>query len=152
MTFAAPLGLLALVSIPAIVAIHLFRRRFPPRTIAGLFLWAAGRHVPEGGGRIEKLPITGSLLLECLAALALSLLLAGARLSSASDAHRLVVLLDDSASMSARNGNGESARDRGVRRVRSEIDRLESTGRVTLVLSGERPSVIAGPDALPAAA
>ena len=29
MTFTAPLGLLALLAIPAIVAIHLFRRRFP---------------------------------------------------------------------------------------------------------------------------
>ena len=36
MTFAAPLGLLALLAIPAIVAIHLFRRRFPVRPVAGL--------------------------------------------------------------------------------------------------------------------
>jgi hypothetical protein len=152
MTFATPLGLIALASIPAIIAIHLFRRRFPPRPIAGLFLWQMGRHVPEGGGRVDRPPITASLLLECLAALALSLILAGARLSSASEAHHLVVLLDDSASMGARNGTGESPRDRGVRRVLSEIDRLESTGRVTLVVSGERPSVIAGPAGLPAAA
>ena len=152
MTFATPLGLIALAAIPAIVAIHFFRRRFPPRTIAGLFLWQTGRHLPEGGGRIDKLPITMSLLLECLAALALSLILAGARLSSASDARHLVVLLDDSASMAARSAGGDRPRDRGVRRVLSEIDRLESTGRVTLIVSGERPAVIAGPGALPAAA
>ena len=34
---------------------------------------------PEGGGKIARLPITTSLLLECLAALALALILAGAR-------------------------------------------------------------------------
>jgi hypothetical protein len=152
MTFATPLGLLALASIPAIIAIHLFRRRFPPRTVAGLFLWQVGHHMPEGGGRIDKLPITFSLLLECLAALALSLILAGARLSTAAEARHLVVLLDDSASMAARNARGESARDRGVRRVLAEIDRLAATGRVSLVLSGERPAVIAGPSVLPAAA
>jgi hypothetical protein len=152
MTFATPLGLIALASIPAIVAIHLFRRRFPPRPVAGLFLWQTGRHLPEGGGRIDKLPITYSLLLECLAALALSLLFAGARLSTAAEARHLVVLLDDSASMAARNARGESARDRGARRVLAEIDRLSSTGRVSLVLSGDRPAVIAGPSVLPAAA
>lgn len=147
MIFATPLGLLALVSIPAIVAIHLFRRRFPIRATAGLFLWQATRRVPEGGGKIERLPITASLLLECLAALALSLILAGARLSSAAVSEHLVVLLDDSASMSARNAAGERPRDRAVRRVLDELERLGRGVRVTLLASGERPVVIAGPAA-----
>ena len=94
MIFTAPLGLLALLAIPAIIAIHLFRRRFPVRPVAGLFLWRIGRQVPEGGGKISKLPITTSLILECLAALALALIVAGARLSSASGVAHLVVLLD----------------------------------------------------------
>ena len=117
MTFAAPLGLLALLAIPAIVAIHLFRRRFPVRPVAGLFLWQIGRQTPEGGRKIDRLPITASLILECLAALALALILAGARLSSADVSAHLVVLLDGSASMAAINGRGESTRDRAVRRV-----------------------------------
>jgi hypothetical protein len=147
MIFTAPLGLLALLAIPAIVAIHLFRRRFPVRPVAGLFLWQIGRQTPEGGGKISRLPITTSLILECLAALALALILAGARLSSASVSAHLVVLLDDSASMAAVNARGESTRDRAVRRVLEELDRLGSGARATLVESGERPSVLAGPAA-----
>jgi Ca-activated chloride channel homolog len=147
MIFASPLGLLALLAIPAIVAIHLFRRRFPVRPVAGLFLWQIGRQTPEGGGKISRLPITTSLMLECLAALALALILAGARLSSAGVSPHLVVLLDDSASMAAANSRGESARSRGVRRVLDEIDRLGNRGLVTIVQSGVRPSVLAGPTA-----
>ena len=147
MMFTAPLGLLALLAIPAIVAIHLFRRRFPVRPIAGLFLWQIGRQTPEGGGKIARLPITVSLILECIAALALALILAGARVSSAGVSAHLVVLLDDSASMAAVNGRGESARDRAVRRVLLELERLGNTARVTLVQSGERPSVRLGPAA-----
>jgi Ca-activated chloride channel homolog len=147
MTFVTPLGLLALVAIPTIVAIHLFRRKFPPRQIAGLFLWQAARQKPESGGRISKLPITASLLLECLAALALALILAGATLSSSSGTRHLVVLLDDSASMSAVNQAGQSARDRAAARVREEMERLGPRGRITLVRSGERPSLLAGPAA-----
>jgi len=145
--FTSPLGLLALVAVPAIVAIHLFRRRFPVRRVAGLFLWQIGRQTPEGGGRIAKLPITRSLILECLAALALALMLAGARLSSDAVSRHLVVMLDDSASMSAVDARGESARDRAERRVVAEVDRLGKGGRVTLVRSGERPSVLLGPAA-----
>jgi hypothetical protein len=147
MIFAAPLGLLALLAIPAIVAIHLFRRRFPVRPVAGLFLWQIGRQTPEGGGKIARLPITASLILECLAALALALILAGARVSSAGISAHLVVLLDDSASMAAVNVRGESPRDRAVRRVIGELDRLGNRARVTLVESGERPSVLLGPAA-----
>ena len=147
MTFTAPLGLLALLAVPAIVAIHLFRRRFPEQRVAGLFLWQVARQTPEGGGRIAKLPITASLILECLAALAAALIIAGARVSTEAVTRHLVVLLDDSASMSAIDARGESARDRVVRRVLAEADRLGSGARVTLIASGERPSVIAGPSA-----
>jgi hypothetical protein len=149
-TFTAPWGLLALLAIPAIVAIHLFRRRFPVRPVAGLFLWQLARPRPEQGGRISRLPITASLLLECLAALAFALIVAGARLVTASEHEHLVVLLDDSASMAAVGARGESARDRAVRRIAGELDRLGATARVTLVATGERPAVLAGPAAAPA--
>jgi hypothetical protein len=147
MIFTTPWGLLALLAIPAIVAIHLFRRRFPVRPVAGLFLWQMMRQTPEGGGKIDRLPITTSLILECLAALALALILAGARVSSTGVSQHLVVLLDDSASMAAVNARGESARDRAERRLLAEIDRLGAGARITLVLSGERPSVLVGPAA-----
>lgn len=148
MIFTLPFGLLALLAVPAIVAIHLFRQRFPVRPVAGLFLWQIGRTTPEGGGRIAKLPITPSLLLECLAALALALLLAGARCSPDGMSRHLVVLLDDSASMSATNASGESPRDRAVRRVRDRLEGESRGARVTLVQSGERPSILAGPAVL----
>jgi hypothetical protein len=143
--FTTPLGLLALLAIPGIIGIHLFRRRFPVRPVAGLFLWQITRQTPEGGGKIARLPITTSLILECLAALALALILAGARISSAGVSQHLVVLLDDSASMAAVNAGGESARDRAARRVLAEVDRLGPSARVTFVQSGDRPSVLAGP-------
>src|SRR5262245_37988361 len=147
MTVTAPLGLLALLAVPAFVAIHLFRRRFPEQRVAGLFLWQPVRQTPEGGGRITKLPITTSLILECLAALAFALIVAGARVSTESNARHLVVLLDDSASMAAVDARGERARDRAARRVLAELERLGSGGRVTLIASGDRPSVMAGPAA-----
>lgn len=152
MTFATPLGLLALLAVPAIVAIHLFRRRYPVRRVAGLFLWQNPRQTPVEGRRRDRLPITTSLILECLAATALALILAGARLSSADIDRHLVVLLDDSASMGAVGAQGVTARDRAARRVQSEVERLGASARVTLVVSGERPSVLAGPAAFAAEA
>ena len=113
MMFTTPLGLLALLAIPAIVAIHLFRRRFPGSSRRRA-VPLADRPTDAGrGGKITRLPITTSLILECLAALALALILAGARLSSAGVSPHLVVLLDDSASMAAVNAR---ARARAIAR------------------------------------
>jgi hypothetical protein len=168
MTFASPLGLLALLAIPAIVAIHLLRRRFPVRPVAGLFLWQAAHEIPDGGRRIDKLPWTLSLLLECLAALALALLIAGAALAPAASSEHLVVLLDDSVSMTAidsRSGDSRSVRlqadqadqaatprVRAIARVRDEVSRIGPRGRITIVRSGERPALIVGPAAFSAEA
>jgi Ca-activated chloride channel homolog len=152
MTFAAPLGLLALLAIPAIVAIHLLRRRFPVRPIAGLFLWQAAHDVPDGGRRVDKLPWTTSLLLECLAALALALIIAGATFAPAASSEHLVVLLDDSVSMTAIDSGGETPRARAIRRVQDEVKRIGPRGRITLVRSGERPALVVGPAAFGAEA
>ena len=148
MIFTAPLGLLALLAIPAIVAIHLFRRRFPPRPVAGLFLWQVVQQTPQGGGKVSRLPVTASLILECLAALALALIIAGARITPASVNEHLIVLLDDSASMAATNTQGQSPRDRAVQRILDDVERLGRGVRITLIQSGERPAVLAGPAAL----
>jgi len=148
MIFTAPLGLLALLAIPAIIAIHLFRRRFPPRSVAGLFLWQVVQQTPQGGGKVTKLPITASLILECLAALALALILAGARVTPASVNEHLVILLDDSASMAAINAQNQSPRDRAAQRILDEVERFGRGVRITLIQSGERPAVLAGPAAL----
>lgn len=152
MILTAPLGLLALLAIPAIIVIHLLRRRFPVRPVAGLFLWRLSSDVPDGGQRVDRLPITRSLLLELLAALALALIIAGATLSSSTEVEHLVVLLDDSASMTAAAPGGERVQDRAVRRVLDEVERIGPRGRITIVRSGERPAVLAGPAAFSAEA
>jgi hypothetical protein len=152
MIFTAPLGLLALLAIPAIIAIHLLRRRFPVRPVAGQVLWRLSADVPDGGRRVDRLPISRSLLLELLAAVALALIIAGARLSSSTETRHLVVLLDDSASMGAIDPAGASARDRAVRRVLDEVERIGPRGRITIVRSGERPAVLVGPAAFSAEA
>ena len=54
--------------------------------------------------------------------------------------------------MAAMDARGESARDRAVRRVLAEVDALRAGARVTLVQSGDRPSVLAGPAVLAAEA
>lgn len=147
--FQNPLGLLALLAVPAIVALHLFRRRFRPRVVSALFLWADEDRTPMSGRRRDKLRTSVSLACELLAAILLALVLAGPRGCDGARGVHVVVCLDGSASMDARGADGRSAHEEGADLVRERVEALPRGSRVSLVASGPRPRVLAGPAAYP---
>ena len=62
LVIAAPWGLLALLTLPAILAIHWFRRRSPPRSVTGLFLYPPPVPSAASGRRRERMLSSGSLI------------------------------------------------------------------------------------------
>ena len=139
MTFGAPLGLLALLAVPAIIAAYFLRRRQPPRTVSALFLWRTPEQRAEAGPRLQRFSRERSLLLELLAVLFAALFLADVRCGEAATKQHVVIILDGSLSMSA-----EGVADK----AKTEVARLahaENAGVLTLVESGLKPSLLAGP-------
>ena len=148
MYFANPWGLLGLLALPIIGYIHLFHRRFPPLEVAGLHLWTLDTRKDSPGRKKEQLPITRSLLLELLAALLISLLLADPRDASVTTRPHLVVVLDDSASMMAHiPETGESARDRAIEWLKQQREKMGRDAVYSVLTTGHRPTLIAGPRA-----
>ncbi len=149
MSFANPWGLLALVALPAIAAIHLFHRHYPRLDVSGLHLWGVAQKTHSPGRRRERLPITASLILELLAALILALALARPQVDSVNRSVHLVVVLDGSASMSARRltsgGDVKTFGELAVAELQDRVDGLPSGSVVTLVESGLRPALLYGP-------
>lgn len=142
MYFANPWGLLGLISLPIIAAIHVFQRRFPLLLVAGAHLWGAETRVQTTGRRRDRLPITATLLLELLAGLIFSLALAQPRFGELNSVSHLVVVLDDSASMSARKVDDSSLRDAAIERLIERVDGMERDSRVTLIRSGTQPTLL----------
>ena len=138
------MGLFGFLSLPAIVALHLYQRRFPRMAVAGLHLWTGHVDSRDAGPKRDRLTITPSLLLELLAATLLTLVIAGPRLESTRSAQHLVIVLDDSASL-ATAPEGTSLRDVAVERVKTRIEELPADSVVTILLSGQRPTMLAGP-------
>src|SRR5687768_8613637 len=136
LSFANPWGLLALLAVPAIIAIHLYRRRFPRMAVAGTFLWGGETEVRDTGRTRDRLPLTATLLLELLAATLLALVLAQPRLGSTGRVPHLVVVLDDSASMGAERGEAGSVRDAAVAEVEKRVGDLGRRAVITLVTTG----------------
>ena len=108
MGFANPLGLLALLAIPAILYLHLFRRRFRERNVSALFLFAADALPTSAGRTRSRLLRTASLWCELLAAFALALWLGGLHFGAPDAERHVVLVLDDSASMNATGPLGDT--------------------------------------------
>lgn len=145
MTFANPWGLLGLLALPAILIIHLYHRRFPVLPVAGLHLWGVETQVRSAGRTRERLPVTASLLLELLAAALLALVLARPQFGGATGVKHLVVVLDNSASMSSVPTGESSFRDTAVSLVERRLTALGRRSAVTILLTGPRPTMLAGP-------
>lgn len=138
-----PWGLLGLLAVPAVVALHLFRRRFQDYPVAALFLWEDAQRSESTGRKRQPLRRTPSFWLEVAAAALAGLLLAGFDPLSGSEAKHLVAVLDDSASM-AHAPRRQAVLDDLKERFAEHGRRT----RVTLVRSGVRPRLLCGPAVL----
>lgn len=146
-----PWGLLALLAIPAIIAIHLFRRRFRPRPVTGLFLYGPTVRTVAAGRKRQRLLWRTSLLMELLAVLALTWYLSDPHLDERQQSRHLVVVLDSRWRVAAITPS--SSVDAALRAlVAQRIAALDAEDRVTLVTSGAAPVVACGPAARPSEA
>jgi hypothetical protein len=115
--FANPWGLLALLGVPAVIAIHLLRRQSRQVRVSTLFLVERALPSSEGGRRVRSLRNSLPLWAQILAVLALTWLLAAPRWIDASSTQTVVAVFDTSASMSA-------FREETLAAARRELSRL----------------------------
>ena len=141
MTFLNPLGLLLLLSLPAIILVHLFRQERRVHEISSLYLWQ--EVIPEHSRRVRPQVLRNpNLLLQLAAALFASLALAQPhlRFEAGTAAPEMILLIDDSASM--QSGSPTPRMEIARNRAREIIGRAPSSTRIMLVTTGPRPTVV----------
>lgn len=103
MSFAFPLGLLGLLTVPPIVALHMFSKRARRHIISSLDLWDFAE-VEVRGQKFHPIPPTLLMVIDVLIAIALALALSQPQIHAdlaEGRARHMTVLLDDSISMTA---------------------------------------------------
>ncbi len=98
-TLANPLGLLALLGIPAVLAIHFLQRKSIELPVSTLFLLERTRRDAASGRRFERIMPSIPLWMQLLAVLLLAWILAEPRFQKAGSVQRIAIVLDSSASM-----------------------------------------------------
>jgi len=132
LSFANPLGLLALIGIPAILAIHLFQRRSRRIPISTLFLLEASSPRSEAGRTRDRLRASVSLWLQLAAVVVAAWLLAQPRWLREDSLQRTAIVVDASLSMDAFLRPAEEA----LARLAARSSGLAHRREWTLVSSG----------------
>jgi hypothetical protein len=140
--FTHPLAFAGLAAVPALLAIYILHRRFRRVTVSSLMLWLDPRPARQGGTRVERLRTPLLFFLELAALLLLVLAAAEPQLPSAQRTRPLVVVLDDSFSMTA--AEPDSPRARARKALEEELARVRRPS-VRFVLAGEHPQVLGEP-------
>ncbi len=98
-TFANPLGLLALLGIPAVLAIHFLQRKARELPVSTLFLLDHTRREAASGRRFDRLIPSIPLWMQLLAVLILAWFLSEPRYPKSGSVQRVAIVIDSSASM-----------------------------------------------------
>ncbi|MEK7412756.1 MAG: VWA domain-containing protein [Planctomycetota bacterium] len=151
MILGEPLGLWALTGIPAVLVLHLWRARHPPRPVSGLFLYPADRRALATGRRRAPIVLRPSFWLEILVVLAATWWLTDLHWSPRMNARHLVIVLDDRWRLQAVDDHGVSCATRLRQQLDARLAVLGPGDRASLIASGAPPRLLAGPAADPTA-
>ena len=99
LTLANPLGLLALLGIPAVLAIHFLQRKSVELPVSTLFLLERTQRDAVTGRRLERLIPSVPLWMQLLAVALLAWFLTEPRFQKSGSVQRIAVVVDSSASM-----------------------------------------------------
>lgn len=141
------LGLLALLSIAALIIIYLIRPNYQQKFVSSTYVWKLSLKY-----RKKRIPINylrNILIIICqvliLTSLALIISQPVIRAPRSEDYVEKIAVIDASANMTAVNGQDDSATsrfDRAVEKVRELSDEVfESDGKITVILAGIDSSV-----------
>jgi hypothetical protein len=140
-TLANPLGLLALLGIPAVLAIHFLQRKAVELPVSTLFLLERTHRDAASGRRLERIIPSIPLWMQLLAVLLLAWFLAEPRFQKSGSVQRIAIVLDSSASMSV-------FKNEAIARLPAELPRFQgpaSTIELTVIESApSRPRLYAG--------
>lgn len=141
--FANPAGLLGLLALPVVLALHLMRQRQQRYAVSSLTLWSFLEQEVRGS-RFRRIPLSLLLMVDLLIAILLSLAWAQPQLQlfqAPAKGRQLILLLDSSASMAARDAlptRYEQAKTAAL----AQLTALGPRDSATIITFGARPAVI----------
>lgn len=141
MSFLYPLGLLGLLGIPVLIIIYIIKNKYTEQTIASTYLWNLSEKFLINKKPISKLKGIFSLIIQCLAVLVISLLIARPIIHLPNSANEYCFILDGSGSMTKMQ-NGKTRFEEAKNRITDQIKSTRSGCVYNLILVGNETQVV----------
>lgn len=142
MTFLNPAGLWGLLGIPVLILIYIIKPKFEERPVPSTFIWKLSLKYRKRRVPFQWLKQILLILLQILAIILISLILAKPVLLSNDGSSEKIIILDASASMNAVQ-DGETRFDRAINEICEQIDSLGADGKMTIIYAGSSAECIA---------
>ena len=140
MSFYFPLGLLGLIGVPVLILIYIIKSKYTEQVIASTYLWELSEKFLKKRKPISKLTGIITLILQIIAVIVASLLIAHPVFTIPHSANDFYFVLDGSASMNM-TARGESRFDRAKDEIIKIINSSRGGSTYTLVLAGDDTNV-----------
>lgn len=132
MSFYFPLGLLGLLGIPVLILIYIIKSKYTEQTVASTYLWELSEKFLKKRKPISKLTGIVTLILQILAVVAASFLIAHPVFIKPASANEIYFVLDGSASMNMQQG-GSTRFEKAQNRINKIIDESLGGSKYTLI-------------------
>lgn len=141
MHFATPWGLLALLSIPAILILYLLKQKHQETIVPSHFLWKQTLAQSQAQKPWQKLKKNLLLFLQLLAAAVLSLALANPVVQGKNRSENYIYVLDTSLSMQARD-EAPTRLEAAKAMIRESVQEAPGNAAFTLITMGRRADIL----------
>ena len=141
MNFYYPLGLLGLIGVPILIIIYIIKSKYTEQTVASTYLWELSERFLKKRKPVSKITGIITLILQILAVVTVSLLIAHPVFTIPASANDYFFILDGSASMNMTQ-NGETRFEKAQKQINSVIDKSKGGSSYTLALAGDSVNVM----------
>lgn len=145
MGFFNVLGLISLIGVPAIIILHMLKRKQKDVRIPSTFLWEKAIDTSVQSKPWQKLKKSLPLILQITVAASLGLAAARPYISAFGTTYNYVVVIDASASMSAED-MGQTRLEYAKERAEKLIKSASATSSITVIAASDNPYIAYGPE------
>ncbi len=147
MSWLTPIGLLGLIGLIALIIIYIIKPNYQNKIISSTYIWKLSLKLKKKQIPISKLRSILLFICQVLAICTLAFILAQPVIKAEEEktVNEKIVIIDASASMLTET-NEETRFERAVEQVRTLADGIyqsEEGGRITLIVAGEKASMLA---------
>lgn len=140
MSFYYPLGLLGLIGIPILIIIYIIKSKYTEQTIASTYLWTLSERFLKKRKPISKLTGIITLIVQILAVIFASLLVAHPLFTIKNSANEILFVLDGSASMNM--SDGSTRFERAQQSIYKIVDKSRGGSSYSLVFVRDGANVV----------